>query len=94
MEVGLLLCQDVNVSNQALNYQTIIIITCLIVVDCEDPGTPINGTTSVITTTFGSLANHTCFNGFLLDGASQRQCLPDGNWSPDLPNCIRKLTKK
>ena len=61
-----------------------------IVVDCGNPGTPINGDTSVTTTIVGSLANHTCDDGFLLDGAIQRECLLDGSWSPDLPTCIRK----
>ena len=60
---------------------------------CGDPGIPDNGATSVTDTTVGSLANHTCDDGYLLVGAMQRECLPDGTWSPDLPTCRRKLTK-
>ena len=42
---------------------------------CGDPGTPDNGATSVTDTTIGSLANHTCDDGYLLEGAIQRVCL-------------------
>ena len=68
----------------------VIILTGLIVDDCGDPGTPVNGATSVTNTTIGSLANHTCDDGYLLEGAIQRECLPNSTWSFDLPTCIRK----
>ena len=64
-----------------------------IVIDCGDPGTPANGDTMVTTTTIGSIANHTCDTGYMLNGADQRECLSNGTWSPDLPTCISKLTK-
>ena len=71
----------------------VITLTGLIVIDCGDPGTPDNGATSVTDTTVGSLANHTCDDGYLLVGATQRVCLPNETWSPDLPTCRLRLTK-
>ena len=73
----------------------------VIVVDCGEPGTPTNGntmgtlinitSTDVVTlalsTTFGSLVNHTCDEGFRLIGATLRECLANGNWSAPLPTC-------
>ena len=65
--------------------KTVIIITGLIVIDCGDPGRPENGDTTVTDTTVGSIATHTCNDGFTL--SSQRECLQDRIWSPDLPSC-------
>ena len=73
-------------------YKTVIIITGLTVIDCGHPGTPENGNTTVTNTTVGSTATHTCDDLYILHGVSQRQCLLNGSWSPDLPSCIRKLT--
>ena len=73
-----------------------------VVVDCGNPGTPSNGFTigiffengsgdlliPVITTTFGSVVNHTCpLEGDMLVGAFQRECLANGSWSAPLPTC-------
>ena len=62
-----------------------------IVTDCGDPGIPSNGNTMVTSTTFGSLVNHTCNEGFLLNGESQRVCLVNGSWSDSLPTCTSKF---
>ena len=61
-----------------------------VVIDCGDPGTPNNGNTIRISTTFGSVVNHTCNVGFVLNGANQRECLESGNWSEPLPSCEGK----
>ena len=66
-----------------INYHT--------VVDCGDAGTPANGGTMQTTTTFGSIVNHTCNEGFNLTGADQRECLANGSWSAPLPTCVSKL---
>ena len=73
------------------------------VVDCGDPGTPLNGNTTgtfintgsadagrVLSTTFGSIVNHTCDEGYRLVGESQRECLSNGSWSAPLPTCLCK----
>ena len=64
-----------------------------IVVNCGDPGTPANGNTFITTTTFDSVVNHTCNEGFILNGASQRTCLENSSWSDSLPTCNRKFIK-
>ena len=62
------------------------------VVDCGNPGIPMNGSTELetMTTTFGSIATHTCNTGFTLIGADRRECLDSGNWSRPLPICRSK----
>ena len=61
------------------------------VIDCGDAGTPANGDTMQTNTTFGSIVNHTCNEGFNLTGEDQRECLETGNWSTPLPMCVSKL---
>ena len=66
-------------------------------VDCGDPGTPANGNTGgtlidgTLNTTLGAFVNHTCDDGFTLQGADERECLPSGEWSDPLPTCIGKI---
>ena len=57
---------------------------------CDDPGEPVNGATSGTAVTVGSIVNHTCDEGFIINGASQRECLPTGMWSSPLPTCVSK----
>ena len=63
-----------------------------IVVDCEMPGIPANGISDVTTTTLGSVARHSCLEGFLLCGVESRTCQANGMWSESLPNCTSKET--
>ena len=65
----------------------------ILVSDCGDPGTPMNGTTIGSSFTFGSAINHTCDSGFAISGSSQRECLANGSWSGSLPTCVGKFTK-
>ena len=57
------------------------------VIDCDDPGTPTNGDTMISSNTFGSVATHTCDDGYVLVGSSQRacienrKCIENRNWS-------------
>jgi len=44
----------------------------------------------VTATTVGSVANHTCDEGYVLVGADERECLPTGMWSAPLPTCNSK----
>lgn len=59
-------------------------------IDCGDPGTPTNGTTTVSSTTAGSVATHTCDDGFILVGERERTCLETASWSAPLPSCEGK----
>ena len=81
----------------SLNYynpDTGWLLDVFLVIDCGDPGIPINGSTTGTSTTFGSVVTHTCDVGFMLDGADQRECILDdssnGVWSEPLPTCTSK----
>lgn len=66
--------------------------TCGLIVDtCGDPGVPANGNTIGTSFSVGSVVMHTCDSGFVLMGATERECLPDGRWSEPLPSCIGNL---
>jgi len=69
------------------------LISFFYVADCGDPGTPQNGGTSVTVTTVGGVVNHTCDDGFVLRGATQRECMPNGEWSEPLPMCVGKMIR-
>ena len=58
---------------------------------CDDPGVPLNGNSFFTSTNVGSIVNHTCNTGYNLNGASQRECLSNAQWSEPLPMCISKL---
>ena len=58
---------------------------------CGDPGTPTDGSTDVTSTTVGSVVTHSCNSGFVLVGAKERECLPNGTWSEPLPFCTGNL---
>ena len=64
-------------------------MNALTVDSCGPPGVPTNGQTFGNLTTVGSIVNHTCNEGYVINGASQRECLPDGSWSAPLPSCDR-----
>ena len=69
------------------------IILYFLVSDCGDPGTPENGNTIGNNFTFGSMINHTCNEGYIINGPSQRECLANQSWSGILPDCDSKFTK-
>ena len=56
-------------------------------VNCGDPGIPANGSTVVSSTTLNAVALHTCNDGFVLVGQSERVCLENAEWSAPLPSC-------
>jgi len=55
--------------------------------NCDNPGRPENGNTFGDDFSVGAIVNHTCNVGYVLNGASERECLPSGNWSEPLPIC-------
>ena len=64
-----------------------------VVSDCGDPGTPDNGNTIGDSFTFGSIINHTCNEGYIINGPPQRECLANQSWSGTLPTCDSKFIK-
>ena len=61
------------------------------VVDCGDPGTPMNGQRSLSSTTHNSVVTYTCDVGYTLQGSNSRTCQSSGRWSGSVPQCTCKL---
>ena len=75
-----------------LNQQLLLLLLCFcfVLVDCGDPGTPVNGNRNFTDTLEGSIVTYTCYDGFVLVGNSTQTCelTPDGAfWSYDRPQC-------
>ncbi|XP_052807627.1 sushi, von Willebrand factor type A, EGF and pentraxin domain-containing protein 1-like [Mya arenaria] len=54
--------------------------------DCGDP-TPVNGSVSDSTTTYGANVTVTCDNGYDLSASAEITCQADGTWN-DIPTCV------
>ena len=63
------------------------IIMCILLVDCGDPGRPVNGIVNFSNTTKESIANYSCNEGYTLVGATKRICQSNGSWSDIMPSC-------
>ena len=60
-------------------------------VNCGDPGDPVDGTFVLDNDTFeDSIARYSCNFGFSLEGDDQRVCQSNASWSGTVPTCIRK----
>ena len=59
-------------------------------VDCGSVDPPKNGEivdSETIETTFNSVIEFMCSNGYMLNGAKSITCQSDGSWSADVPTC-------
>ena len=52
---------------------------------------PRDGSVSLTSTTFNSVAMYGCNEGFSLMGVATRICQADGTWSGEAPTCERKF---
>jgi len=57
------------------------------VVDCGSLNNITSAQVTTDNTTFGSQANYSCSEGYLLNGTSTRVCQADGQWSGNEPTC-------
>ena len=58
-------------------------------VNCGDPGAPINGQKLGSRYWTGESVSFICHPGYRLIGPATRMCLPSGNWSGTNPSCKR-----
>ena len=57
------------------------------IVNCGDPGAPVNGYTNGSVFTYQSIVQYYCNEGYQLSGGSSAQCTATGDWNVTLPNC-------
>ncbi len=57
---------------------------------CSKLDDPTNGQVFLTSTTPGALATYVCNPGFRLEGARNRVCQVNGQWSAKEPTCVRK----
>ena len=57
------------------------------IINCTDPGTPINGTRNVVDLYYNSTVSYSCNTGYNLTGAASIRCLATGQWSAPVPSC-------
>ena len=60
-------------------------------VECEDPGTPENGSRQLTGVKFGDTVRYLCDEGYSLGGSTVRTCSADGSWSGEAPVCQCEL---
>jgi len=59
----------------------------IVAITCGHPGNPANGLTQGSQFNLNDVAKFVCNTGYRLEGASQSQCLANGQWSSTLPAC-------
>ena len=69
-----------------------IILCIIIVINCGDLTSPLNGNVSVDGTVYESTAMYMCNDGYILVGEHHRHCLANGSWSHKQPLCERKIS--
>ena len=57
-------------------------------VDCGNPGAPVNVYTNDNVFTYQSTVQYYCNEGYQLSGDSSIECTANGNWNNTLPNCV------
>jgi hypothetical protein len=60
-------------------------------IDCGTLEQPVGGSVTPLSSTLSSVATYNCTSGYILSGNRTRQCQPDGTWSGEMPQCIRKI---
>ena len=72
---------------QSNGYWSDTLPSCVLYIDCTDPGIPDNGVRTSSDFSFNSSVNFTCYPGYQLTGSDVITCSTDGKWSNDIPSC-------
>ena len=59
------------------------------VIECNEPGTLINGEIILKGKIYQSVVYYICDNGYYLVGNETATCLEHGEWSSPLPTCLQ-----
>ena len=62
-------------------------LICFLAIDCGTLAVPMNGSFKGTRTYFPNVLQFSCDKGFILGGATERQCLADGSWSGNDTSC-------
>ena len=71
-------------------------------VGCDEMSAPQSGSKEVVTLSgsqdedsyvYGTKVQFSCFPGYQLSGANETECLSNGKWSEEQPDCERKCYK-
>ena len=65
-------------------------IIAFVVISCNDPGTPTNGSRSGDDFTFSKRVSFKCDPGYKITGSESRICTSSGTWSGSQPICTGK----
>ncbi len=64
-----------------------------IAMGCEHPGRPSHGAAEQTGLLLGDSVHFYCYDGYILEGAPETQCLSGGAWSHRLPRCTEHPAK-
>ena len=80
------------VNSQQMGLSLSVAVVYFAVLDCGEPEPLPNGSVSFNSTVYGSMATHSCAEGYeLTAGNPLMQCQADGEWSSAVPRCEREF---
>ena len=69
-------------------------LICFLAINCGTLAVPMNGSFKGTRTYFPNVLQFSCDEGFILGGATERQCLADGSWSGNDTSCKGLIVQK
>lgn len=86
-------CHDITALYSSVDYILSRLI-CFLAIDCGTLAVPMNGSFKGTRTYFPNVLQFSCDEGFILGGATERQCLADGSWSGNDTSCKGLIVQK